>query len=129
MINSYGKTISPLKMEVLLKSIPGISEAMVIGEQKPYCVGLIWVDETPTPLSSLDNAIVNLNSTLSRPEQIKRWAVLKNDLSIDKGDLTANLKLKRKSIIKRYDETIYFIYEGKPSSNMIHLGSGADIRN
>ncbi len=129
MINSYGKTISPLKMEVLLKSIPGISEAMVIGEQKPYCVGLIWVDETPTPLSSLDNAIINLNSTLSRPEQIKRWAVLKNDLSIDKGDLTANLKLKRKSIIKRYDETIYFIYEGTLSSNMIHLGSGANIKN
>jgi long-chain acyl-CoA synthetase len=128
-INSYGKTISPLKMEVLLKSIPGISEVMVVGEQKPYCIGLIWVDKTPESLSKLDESIRNINSSLSHPEQVKRWAILKNDLSIDKGDLTANLKLKRKFIIERYDEVINCLYEGKISDNMLHLGSTEDIRN
>jgi long-chain acyl-CoA synthetase len=122
MINSYGKTIFPLKIEILLKSILGISEALLIGEQKPYCVGLIWVDEPPESFSLLDDAIIDINSTLSNPEQIKRWAVLKNDLSIDKGDLTANLKLKKNSIIKRYDETIKSLYEGKIPDDIIHLG-------
>lgn len=122
MINSYGKTIFPLKIEILLKSILGISEALLIGEQKPYCVGLIWVDEPLESLSLLDDAIIDINSTLSNPEQIKRWAVLKNDLSIDKGDLTANLKLKKNSIIKRYDETIKSLYEGKIPDDIIHLG-------
>ncbi len=126
MINSYGKTISPLKIEVLLKSISGVSEAMVIGEQKPYCVALIWVDATPKSISKLDKAIININTSLSRPEEIKRWAVLKNDLSIDKGDLTANLKLKRKSIVKRYEKTIDSLYEGPVSNNIIHLGSTGD---
>ncbi len=126
-INSYGKTISPLKMEVLIKSITGTSEAMVIGEQKPYCVGLIWLDKPNISLKNLDNAIININSNLSHPEQIKRWAILKNDLSIDKGDLTANLKLKRKFIIERYSEIINCLYEGKISDNMLHLGAAEDI--
>ena len=126
-INSYGKTISPLKMEVLLKSIPGISEAMVVGEQKPYCVGLIWVDKTPASLQKFDESLRNINSSLSHPEQIKRWAILKNDLSIAKGDLTANLKLKRKFIIERHDEIINCLYEGNISDNMLYLGTAEDI--
>lgn len=132
MINSYGKTISPLKIEVLLKSISGVSEAMVIGEQHPYCVALLWVDATPKSISKLDDAIIAINTSLSRPEEIKRWAVLKNDLSIDKGEITANLKLKRESIVKRYEKTIDSLYNGPVSNsdnkrdNIIHSGSTGD---
>ncbi len=81
----------------------------MFGNDKPYCISLIWVDED-VKLEHIDRAIKKVNSKLSHPEKIKQWVVLKNDLSIDKGDLTANLKLKRKNIIKHYQNLIKFMY-------------------
>lgn len=108
-VNSYGKSISPLKIESMLRDIDCVSEVMMFGDEKPYCISLIWVDEDVKP-DHIDWAVQKVNSKLSHPEKIKRWAVLKNDLSIGKGDLTANLKLKRKNITKRYQDLIEFMY-------------------
>lgn len=121
-VNSYGKTISPQKIEGSLKNIHGIEEAMVIGDGKPYCCAFLWVEETKLNLNNIDNAIKEMNSRLSRPEKIKRWVVLKNDLSIG-FDLTANLKLKRKSIIKRYNDVVDFIYgSGSEPDYILYFG-------
>jgi len=120
-VNSYGKTISPLKIEGMLKNIPGIDEAMVIGEGNPYLSAFLWTEETELNINNMDNSIKKINKKLSRPEQVKAWVILKNDLSIG-SDLTANLKLKRKSIIKRYQNAIKFIYNsGARPDNMLHL--------
>ena len=100
-VNSYGKSISPLKIEGMLKHINGVSEVMVIGDEKPYCIAMIWVDENIDP-EKIVIAMKDVNSKLSNPEKIKRWVILKNDLSIENGDLTANLKLKRENILKRH---------------------------
>lgn len=108
LVNSYGKTISPLKIEGMLKNIPGIDEAMVIGDGKPYCSALIWSDELDK-LNNLHGYIKEINKRLSRPEEIKKWVILDNDLSIG-VELTANLKLKRKAIIKRFEDVVDFIY-------------------
>jgi long-chain acyl-CoA synthetase len=120
-VNSYGKTISPLKIEGMLKNIPGIEEAMVIGDGKPYCSALLWSDE-PDKLNNILDYIKEMNKRLSRPEQVKTWVVLDNDLSIG-IDLTANLKLKRKAIAERYKDVVEFIYESetKPDS-ILHFG-------
>jgi long-chain acyl-CoA synthetase len=121
-VNSYGKTISPQKIEGSLKNIPGIEEAMVIGDGKPYCSAFLWVEETKLNLNNIDNAIKEINSRLSRPEEIKGWVILKNDLSIG-VDLTANLKLKRKSIIKRYRDVVDFIYgSGSEPDYILYFG-------
>jgi long-chain acyl-CoA synthetase len=120
LVNSYGKTISPLKIEVMLKNIPGIEEAMVIGDGKPYCSAFLWAESN---LEGIDEAIGEINTQLSRPEEIKKWVVLNNDLSIG-TDLTANLKLKRKSISKRYECIINFIYgSGTKPDSILHFGS------
>ena len=111
-VNSYGKSISPLKIEGLLRHINGVSEVMVIGDEKPYCISLIWVDYDPN-LDELSTAIKIVNSKLSNPEKIKRWAILKNDLSIENGDLTANMKLKRNNILKRHQNLVNLIYDDK----------------
>jgi len=121
-VNSYGKTISPLKIEGLLKSIPGIDEAMVIGDSKPYCSAFLWVEKAELNLNDIDNSIKRINEKLSRPEEIKAWVILKNDLFIGE-DLTANLKLKRKAIIERYDDVIKFIYNsGLRTDSILHYG-------
>jgi long-chain acyl-CoA synthetase len=121
-VNSYGKTISPLKIEGMLKNIPGIEEVMIIGDGKPYCSAFLWV-ETELNIELIDNAIEEINAGLSRPEEIKKWVVLANDLSIG-TDLTANLKLKRKAISERYYDVIDFIYgNGAEPDNILHFGS------
>jgi long-chain acyl-CoA synthetase len=109
-VNSYGKSISPLKIEGIFKLINGISEVMIVGDEKPYCIAMIWVDNDISPEDLFLN-IKEANSNLSHPERIKRWLVLKNDLSIECGELTANLKLKRENILKRYNNLIDLIYE------------------
>ena len=111
-VNSYGKSISPLKIEGMLKHIVGVSEVMVVGDEKPYCISLIWVDEDVDP-DEISTSIKDINSKLSNPEKIKRWAILKNDLSIENGDLTANLKLKRENILKRHQDILKLIYNDK----------------
>lgn len=121
-VNSYGKTISPLKIEVMLKDILGVEEAMVIGDEKPYCSAFLW-SETGLDINGVDGAIREINTRLSNPEEIKKWAVLENDLLIG-PDLTANLKLKRKSISKRYEDIIDFIYgSGTKPDIILHFGS------
>ena len=110
-VNSYGKSISPLKIESMLRDIDCVSEAMILGDKEPYCISFIWVAEDVNP-DHIDWAVQKVNSKLSHPEKIKRWAVLKNDLSIENGDLTANLKLKRENIIKHYQDLIKFMYAG-----------------
>ncbi|MGZ7209086.1 MAG: long-chain fatty acid--CoA ligase, partial [Methanobacterium sp.] len=121
-VNSYGKTINPLKIEGMLKNIPGIDEAMVIGDVKPYCSAFLWTESTELNFAKLDDAIRETNIRLSRPEEIKEWVILNNDLSIG-VDLTANLKLKREAIIKRYKAVVDFIYgSGLEPDNILHIG-------
>lgn len=108
-VNSYGKSISPMKIESMLKDLDCVSNVMVFGDEKPYCISIIWADEG-VDIDKIGKSIKKVNSNLSHPEKIKRWAVLNNDLSIEGGDLTANLKLKRKSIMEHYQDLIDFMY-------------------
>jgi len=132
MVNSYGKTISPLKIECMLRDIPGVSEALLIGEEKPYVSSLLWFDEEPIQMEiqikNIYDAVREINSRVSRPEEIRKWVMLKNDLSIEQGDLTANLKLKRENIVKRYKRVINFIYdESEYPEGILRLGNMGDI--
>ncbi len=121
-VNSYGKTITPLKIEVMLKNIPGIEEAMIIGDGKPYCSAFLWAEEELS-FKEVNGLINEINTGLSRPEEIKKWVVLNNDLSIG-TDLTANLKLKRKAISERCQDVVDFIYgSGTRPDNILHFGS------
>lgn len=129
LVNSYGKTISPLKIESMLKDIPQISESMLIGEGKPYCSSLLWFDDGSFDLEQISDAVKSINRRVSRPEQVKKWVALKNDLSIENGDLTANLKLKRKNIIHRYAEVIDYIYDDGPIPEEIQYLGVVDEEN
>ena len=123
---SYGKYVQPAKIELLLREIPGVAEAMLVGEQKPYCVALLWIQGKVLDVDAgrrIDRLIHQVNNGLSHPEQVKRWAVLANDLSIEAGDLTANLKLKRKAIARRLEDVLEGLYDGiSPSQAVLHIG-------
>lgn len=99
-IDSYGKNVNAAKVELLLSEFTGINHIMVCGNNKPYCTALFWVAgvQTQRSIAAVEAGIKKANQQLSRPEQVKRWAILTDTLSIADGDLTANLKMKRAAI-------------------------------
>jgi len=121
---SYGKCIYSGKIEGMMRQLPGVTEAMLVGESKPYCAALIWIDKkewNEKTLKNIDGAVEEMNGCLSNPEKIKMWALLLNNLSIEKGELTANLKLKRNIVQERYAKIIAALYhEGLPESK-VHI--------
>jgi long-chain acyl-CoA synthetase len=122
---SYGKKIHPAKVEKSLKAIPGVAEAMLVGEGKPYCVSLLWLEEGYRDFSAVDQAVLEANTRLSHPEQPKRWALLEHDLSAEGGELTANLKLKRQVVSGRLERVIAALYGGATPPGVLHVGSVA----
>ena len=109
---SYGKYLNAAKIEARLCAIAGVTNAMVVGEARPYCAALLWVDGTPEDRrDAVAAAIAETNGSLSHPEQVKRWAVLSDDLSIPNGDLTPNLKLRRRGIEERFADVIAGLYQ------------------
>ncbi len=132
-VTSYGKNIHPVKIETCIRDIPGVDEVCVVGDNRPYCTALIWAGKEGDPSVAAGNveaSMAGVNSKLSHPEQIKRWAVLHNDLTIDGGDLTASLKLKREAVNARFASVIDALYgEGRaPSEGVLFLGGGGKDR-
>jgi len=118
---AYGKYVSPLKVETMLRDIPGAFEAMVIGEGRPYSTALVWSDSGA--IDGIDEHIERMNRGLSHPEQLKAWAVLPNTLSVEGGELTANMKLRRKRVAERYAAVIEAMYsDAQPPREVLHLG-------
>jgi len=118
---SYGKFVNPLKVEMMLRDLPGAFEAMVVGEGLPYCAAIIW--SNAGEMKDIDRLIGDMNARLSHPEQVKAWAVLPNDLSVEGGELTANMKLRRGRAAERFAPVIEAMYSGTaPPSGVLHLG-------
>ncbi|MDQ5834170.1 MAG: AMP-dependent synthetase/ligase, partial [Actinomycetota bacterium] len=116
-ITAGGKNITPANLENGLKQTRWISQAVVIGDRRPYLMALITLDPEEAPALAqelgLDNAdlavlakeekvravvqdaIDEVNSHVGAVEQIKRFAILDHDLSQETGELTPTLKVKR----------------------------------
>jgi len=125
-VTSYGKNVLPERTESLLREIPGVREAMLVGDGQPYCVALLWMDETAvdeTGAAGIDWAVEGANVRLSRPEQARAWALIPYDLSGETGELTANLKLRRGEIVRLRTAVIDALYERGPiPPGVVHVG-------
>ena len=111
-INSYGKNIDPVKIELILRETTGIDHVMVIGDNRPFCAALFWgcTADDPVVEAAMEAGIRKTNERLSHPEQVKKWAFLEEDLSMEDGDLTANLKLKRTAVMEKYKAAVEDLY-------------------
>jgi long-chain acyl-CoA synthetase len=108
LVTAYGKNISIPKLEERMKDIPGVSEAVLVGEKRPYCTALLW---TQGEVPDLQERIGEMNRSLSHPEQIRRYRCISTPLSIQAGELTPNLKVKRENVLKHYSEVIEEMYQ------------------
>jgi long-chain acyl-CoA synthetase len=99
-----------------LRELPGVTEAMVVGEGRPYCAALLWTETPAGPLrAELERAMAAVNAHLEQPEQVRRWKVLPDDLSVEGGELTTNLKLRRTAVAERLGDVIASLYDQAPT--------------
>ena len=134
LVTSGGKKIAPQPIEAVLKRSPLIAEAVLLGDRRRYAAALIIPDfaalerrlqdlgrpfaertelVTRQDVVALYQEIVDgLNRELSQFEQIKRIAILPREFSIDSGELTPTLKVKRKVVEEKWRETIEQLYAG-----------------
>jgi long-chain acyl-CoA synthetase len=119
-ITAGGKNITPKNIEQALKQNPLIAEAVVIGDRRKYLTCLITLDPDHAKKFGGDNEvraeiqkqIDRANQDLARVEQIKKFAILENPFTIEAGELTPTLKLKRNVVQKKYSKEIDALYAG-----------------
>jgi long-chain acyl-CoA synthetase len=124
LITSYGKKIFPTPIETRLRGIPGVAEALLVGEGRPYCTALFWMEEgtcEPACVQELKLAIQTINAGLSHSEHIKRWSILNGSLTTSNGFLTGSLKVKRTLVVQSLADVIDALYRGEMHPQMLTL--------
>jgi long-chain acyl-CoA synthetase len=129
---SGGKYVAPQKIENLLKLQPHVSQAVVIGDNRKYCVALITLDPDemarwaaahgltfasgeemathPAVRELIEGEVAQANRELASFESVKYFRILPRDLSVETGELTPSLKVKRKVMAERYRREIEEMY-------------------
>ncbi len=112
LITPGGDNISPLKIENEITNSEFIEQAIVYGDNKPYLVALIVLNEERKDvlIKELDKEIEKINKNLSNIEKIKKYFFIKEKFSIENGMLTPTLKLKRYKIIQKYKSEFEKLY-------------------
>ena len=112
-ITPGGENISPLKIENELINLEFIDQAIVYGDNKPYLVALIVLNEEFINITKekIDMEIKKLNMKLSKIENVKKYFIIKDKFSIENGMITPTLKLKRYKIINKYKKNFENIYD------------------
>ncbi len=130
-ITAGGKNLTPANLENDLKQSRFISQAVMYGDRKPYPVALITLDpeeigpwakqrglpEDPAELAKADEVreliqkeLDRANANYAQVEQIKRFTILDHDLSVETGELTPTLKVKRNVINEHYADLFESMY-------------------
>ncbi len=129
-ITSGGKNIAPANIESALMEAELIEHAVVCGDNRHYLTALLTLDaqalkatasseglpegapmhDHPRVLAALQGAIDRVNATQARVAHVRKFAVLAQSLSIEGGELTPTLKVKRKVVIDRHAALLDRLY-------------------
>jgi long-chain acyl-CoA synthetase len=113
LVTAGGKNVAPQNLENALKTHAVISQALVVGDRRPYVAALITLSEGVDPESAepaVQRAVDEVNSELSRYEQIKRFTILPRDFTLEAGEVTPTLKLKRRVCQEHFAAEIEALY-------------------
>ena len=126
MITAGGKNIAPKNIEAAIKNEEIVAEVVVIGDRRKFLSAVVTVDEAALQRLSIHDKpnesarvreivqkrIDEVNKDLARVEQVKKFVVLPRAFSIDAGELTPTLKIKRKKVNENWSREIEAMYEG-----------------
>jgi long-chain acyl-CoA synthetase len=131
-ITAAGKNVAPQVIENMLKYSPWISQAVVIGDARPFLIALLTLDQEkvtafaqqkaipfesfadlvahPDVQQLVENAVAEVNQNLARVEQVKKWHVFDRDFAMDAEEVTPTLKVRRAAIMAKNADLIDDIY-------------------
>ena len=128
-VNAYGKNIAPAPIENALKASRYIGQAVVIGDRRKFLSALLVPDfdtlrawagrkgidsdgllEHPEVRTLFEREVAIVNEELARYEQVRKWALLESEFTIESGELTPTQKIKRRIVMDRHIEAIEGIY-------------------
>jgi long-chain acyl-CoA synthetase len=131
LITAGGKNITPANLENGLKQNRWISQAVVVGDRRPYLVALITLDPEEAPnfaqqhgiavedlpqseamRAEVQRSVDAVNGEIGRVEQIKKFVILPHDLTQETGELTPTMKVKRNVVSEKYERDIEALYSG-----------------
>jgi long-chain acyl-CoA synthetase len=121
-ITAGGKNIAPQNLENALKTSRFVSQALVVGDRRPYLTALVTLDHAEVASSGRDpqelvqELVDDVNRDRTRVEQIKRFVVLPRDFSQEEGEVTPTLKLRRRVIHEHFADEIEGMYAGGPAA-------------
>ncbi|MFJ4101945.1 AMP-dependent synthetase/ligase [Amycolatopsis japonica] len=133
-VTAGGKNVAPSGLEDTIKASPLVSQAMVVGDQRPFIGALITIDEEYFPSwksqhgkpsdasvsdladdaelrAEIQTAVDQANSAVSQAEAIKKFTILSKDFTEAGGEITPSLKLKRNIVNKNYATDIEALYK------------------
>src|SRR5262249_41525401 len=132
-ITAGGKNITPANLENEIKQHALVSQCVVVGDRRPYLVALVTLDpeeaaayakehglaEDVEALATNDEVrkaieahVETVNEKYARVEQVKKIAILPQDLSQESGELTPTLKVKRAVVTQKHEPAIEALYAG-----------------
>jgi len=137
-VSSTGKKIYPSRVEALFKMEPLISHVLLIGDRLPFLTAIFtlnmaaaealkgmdqWrgrpaseVATAPSVTAEIQKAVYRVNKQLAPFEQVRKYRVLPRDFSIENGELTATMKLRRTRALENCREEIAELYAGRERS-------------
>ena len=130
-VTAGGKNVSPSQLEDVLASDPLISQAVVVGDNRSFIAALITIDQETFPawaekhgktgqvgdllqdgdlVGAVQDAVDKANKTVSRAESIRKFKILAEEFTVEGGELTPTLKLKRNVVHERFSDDIENLY-------------------
>ncbi len=131
LVTAGGKNVAPQNIENELKTSKWISQALVVGDRRPYVAALITLDETeignwaaergldgdistlaahPEVQDIVQGVVDDANRDRSRYEQVKRFVILPRDFSAEAGEITPTLKLRRRAVLEHFEAQVDELY-------------------
>jgi len=132
-VSSNGKKIYPSRIENLFKMEPLVNQVVLIGDKKPYMTAIITLNlanlknsksaASPAEQAKADSvtkavqeAVARVNKQLADFERIRRFRILDRDFSIEHGELTPTMKIRRSRVLDLHKELVSQLYLGREES-------------
>jgi len=134
-VSSTGKKIYPSRVESLFKMEPLISQVLLVGDRLPYLTALVTINsanaeglkgmdqwkgrapseiaQAPPVLAEIQKTVARVNKQLAPFEQVRKYRILARDFSIEEGELTATMKVRRTKAMENFKEDIDELYAGR----------------
>jgi long-chain acyl-CoA synthetase len=132
-VSSTGKKIYPSRVESLFKTEPLVSQVLLIGDRLPFLTALFTINpvaaaalkgmngfdgsvsDAPPVVAAIQKTVARVNKQLAPFEQVRKYRILPRDFTIEEGELTATMKVRRTRAMENFKAQIDELYAGRES--------------